>query len=797
MSRADRLYRSILEKGSEEDGDSMVRLCIPLDSARKVYGFKNTFIDSNVLKDLIDEYNDSVEPDSLASIATVWKSWKAKIHPVVDLDSKDKNCQRSDDIIEQIGNDMVGVLKRRFPQINRWNFTTRKGDGRGIHVFPLGVCMDNKSFVRFRKICKSVIENVFHDWTVDFAANVTLPGCVSKGGGSDYVYKSLDTETLDPFPGCVCNCMEIDDFVEDFASSSVPQQVVERNPNAETEFFLDLKRAAQGMPCVPENAILFAIVSPNSEDPLYKSAKALNDVLKVKSSRDACDALLVEYFLSESAPSFELHQDRSVDISKAFIQCLEKLKEMQLDETTLMKLISYQIPFVSASDDKIYLYTRRGWVLETMSYLKVWFAVLKDRVIGNDFKLKCSQVLQFVRVFWHLEEKVHLSKNFSNENFNEVVATRDHYLFSSKCDVFLKSTVLYPQFMNMNLLYTRADIESELEKFRNDKFSRIEFIINSCDRILDGELSVAELFGDNFLSDPCILGTYFIVSFMMFKSKQVRHFIHILRRMMFGMNKKIVFCVGHCGDNGKSTFLKVLMNCFGNTAGILSDKEARNISSNQTSPDLIKNSNKKVTLLDESGEMKINENFLKRLTGDNPCSSRMLFCDTEVFVCRTNFLCTGNSKPVISIDSALRKRLYSYSTNTEFVESLKEDFFHQRTDMTDWKRPRMPKLDIDTASCGFGLLLLLLGTDPDISDVDVTKFSEEPTIDIFIRNHICESEGSTLPDVEVYREIQTFCSSHNFDPSTLMNEFRQVYRERFINSKYRDLCLKNSMINSM
>jgi len=132
---------------------------------------------------------------------------------------------------------------------------------------------------------------------------------------------------------------------------------------------------------------------------------------------------------------------------------------------------------------------------------------------------------------------------------------------------------------------------------------------------------------------------------------------------------KVILLLGTRTRNGKSTFVRGLLNALGDYATTIDinsirDTRKKNGGSNPT-PDMASMEHKRLAVFSECGEHEtLDQGKLKELTGGDAQRARILYSNGTVFIPRAKLLMTSNF-PIIDRDGSLEKSKRIYTINFE------------------------------------------------------------------------------------------------------------------------------------
>lgn len=784
-----------------------VQVVIPCQITRGRFpGVMN--VDEIGLKEKLKKYSrliirlfmeDDIQRDSrVASLAVpLGKLGDCYIHPIIDLDLIDKTQVWTKQKLMEFADAAVEVLKQKLPKVS-WDVFTRDGRGGGIHLIPVNTCIPNKNYHLFCDFIKNSM--TITGWKVDCPSTVTLPGC-GKIGTLEYVYKNSANQ-FEPFPKCnlIDGCCKIDTFKTATDLEETSNLNLMRESEETRAYVHHLHRMTKPMECSSDTAVLYYLLNNNAPEDVqqlryYRAAESVVMRLRRKDKFEVMFASISEYMMKNAYSICILNNNRHLWMSQLLVDELENT-DNYMSTYKVYLLLSLQYPIFNVDDDKMCLYTPVGWTSEDKNNVATFHFLLLNYLkaktsLDKYGKFPHKKQLDFTKAFWDFK-----MNSLTHVNPNTLACTSDYYLITKDSSVFVKATLLYPYFSNTHLDYSKKKIEEGLRLFEEKK-EKIFFIIDNCHLIAEGSKSFQDLFEDaDFLKCPIMSCVYFFITFLMLKGKRVYQFINLLRNIMFGISKRVIFLVGSEGDNGKSTFSIALKAAFGASCGVFNDAEIVNKSNSATSPDFLTNSSKKIIFLDESGDLKFDVNVLKRITSEGLASVRGLYKSTEVVQCRPNFIAMGNSSPNIGVDRALKRRIILFKADSEFVSETDTSMMDVLTRTKKYGiRPRFAKLEmLQPDLVGFGLLIILIGM-RDCGDRDLTHDESmrvstllDPFLQIFIDS---DAEGSFLTLESVKGMVIKFCELYpTADFNCLMSQFHSEFSSRYTSHGVRNMGLR-------
>lgn len=720
---------------------------------------------------------------TLCLTTPIQKSPTTYIHPIVDVDYKSKQVFMDKDERCQIAKNIVAMLNSaNICGFKNWRFSIRDGNNSGIHLYHKYVKVKVEDYYNLLLRIKQTLDS--DTWTVDDKIqNITLPNC-GKLPSSEYVYK-------DPFgnpdPWLWCTDSECKGY-----SVSRPREKINKNDISVTksttlseyserseEFSKDMFHENTPTCCTPENALMYSVLFPNEEDgnDAYNSAIYIQKYLQSCNEKDTKDACIVESLLTNTKCILNLHRSRGIYISDSFFNKFIEAYESGC-VSNIYLLMSLQFP-IYIIEDGLYIYTEKGWIKEPISYVKFLITTILDfakQQCNNKIQISVQYMKIFMETYWAFDQKLINQKKDFKYLPNHVVCTKDFYLYTKHSTAFIKSTVLHPYFIGQTCKYTRDQLENGKKLF-DDAYPKILEIFENLYKVQDGTISFVTLFKrDDFMDCPILSCIYFLITYFNFDVPSIKFFLNTMHQILFGLTKRIIIMVGESANNGKTTLSKIISEAFGNLCGVFNDAElVKNTS--MTSPDFLRNAQKKITFLDESGDLKLDINVLKRITSNGLSSSRTLFKSTEIVKCLTNFMMCGNSKPILNVDQGLKKRIRCFELSSEFgyhPEPVAEYLStpHKYSDTN----PQFKKFGFNEENMGFGFLVLIMYMRP--FDVDnVKNFQIESSIAFFTRKHIELESGAFSSLMDVEECIEYFASANSIDANQLRASFINKYKK--------------------
>lgn len=799
---------ALLKEKHDATNEKNIYVYIPDKTVLSKVGLGKFRVPFDVLRETIEKYAFELP---ILTLTTPWaKSPYTYIHPIVDVDYKTKDQYQDTEGRFKDGQLMMKALNEaQILNLNNWSFSYREAPNSGLHFYHRHVKIATKDYPGFLLMVKNVLDD--ETWQVDAVIqNISLPYC-GKASDPQYVYKD-QFKNPDPWLWCdkttcenACKLINIPSKIRKEAKKQQPADFAVTENVSLQEYVTNLEKYAKNLytlsvptKCIEKNALVYAALSPDEKDmdDHYKSAEFVNQYLKRCSVKDGMDACMVEYFLTDTKCILKLHRDkRGIYISDEFYT---KFKEAYENGSVndMCLLLALQFP-IYVVDDVVYIYTEQGWVKESTKYIKWLIETIlhfaKGQASNSKLPVSIAYLKTFMETYWGFDEKIAQQKRDSKYMPNYVVCTNDYYIFARDSTTFVKATILHPYFINNTCWFSKNQLE-EGQKLFKEKFGQILDIFDNVLDVLYGKSSFVELFKDeNFLECPLMACIYFLITYFSFDIHALKYFLNLVHQILFGLTKRIILMVGASANNGKTTLSKILNAAFGNLCGVYNESElVRNAS--MTSPDFVNNAQKKITFLDESGEVKLDVNLLKRITSNGLSSSRTLFRTNEVLKCLTNFIMFGNSKPILHIDQGLKKRIRCFDLHSEFVPKScsKSEYLSERHKYTA-NNPHFKKMSFDEEQLGFGFLVLIMYMKPfalDNSDYEMSVFELEDTLTAFIKRHIVEANGESVSTSDLITCLRNFAQQHGADSSYLETRFFNMYSANLTPTGYKNIALK-------
>lgn len=767
-------------KQSEDDSEKSAWIYVPNQELISKLKWGKIRVNIQTLQDIVTSYVGDVP---LCLTTPIRKSPTPHIHPIVDLDYKKKDVVMDQSERIAAANQIVTILNSaNICNLNNWMYSTRPAVNSGIHLYHKYVKVSPEDYYNLLLRIQNVIGS--DAWIVDTTIyNMTLPRC-GKSPDSDYVYTSPFGDP-DPWLWCTddeCKKLSISKPKETGkknAQLTAKSETLSEYSEKSKEFRQSLVSESLPTTCTEDNALLYTILFPDFEDcnDAYNSATYIHKQLQRTSLTDANDACVVEYLLTNTKCILKLHQNRGINISDIFFtKFIEAYEQGCLENINL--LMALQFPVYNRIDDGLYIYTESGWVKESSTYLKFLINAIIDFAkgqTGSKRQISAPFVKLFMETYWAFDEKLTNQKKDIKYMPNHLICTNDFYLYTKNGTSFVKATVLHPYFIGQTCKYTKRQLEEGKVIF-DSTFPLILDIFQNMHQVQDGLISFVDLFKrTDFMDCPILACVYFLITYFNFNEQSIKFFLNTMHQILYGLTKCIILMVGESANNGKTTLSKIISEAFGNLCGVFNDAEmVKNTS--MTSPDFIRNAQKKITFLDESGDLKLDINVLKRITSNGLSSSRTLFKSTEIVKCLTNFLMCGNTKPIMNIDQGLRKRIRCFELSSEFgYHAEPVELYLSTPHQYSPTNPQFKKFGFNEENMGYGFLLILMYMRPFPVD-NVSLFELESSIAFFVKKHVEFDSNFLTTHQELEECISCFCKANSVDSTQLTATFVKKFK---------------------
>lgn len=772
-------YRGL--KNAEEIGnDKCAFLYIPDSEQISKVTWGKTRVDISTIQKIVE----NADPETTLCLTTpIQKSPTTYIHPIVDLDYKAKDVHMDRDERIDIANNIVGMLNSEsISNLKNWTFSIRDAKNSGIHLYHKYAKMKVEDYYNLLRRIKQTFES--DTWAVDDKIqNITLPNC-GKSPSPEYVYRDVFGNP-DPWLWCTDSDCKVYAVTKPREKANKGGELVLNKINTlseysekSEEFSKDMYNESLPTTCTPDNALMYSVLFPQEEDvsPTYTSAVYIQKYLQACNEKDTKDACIVENLLTNTKCIQNLHRNRGIYISDSFFNKFTEAYESGC-MSNIYLLMAWQFP-IYMMEDGLYIYTEKGWIREPLSYVKFLINTILDfakRQCNNKIQVSVQYMKVFMETYWAFDQKLINQKKDFKYLPNHIVCTKDFYLYTKHSPAFVKATVLHPYFIGQTCKYTREQLEDGKKIFDN-VFPKVLEIFDNLDKVQEGKISFVELFKDpDFLDCPILSCLYFLITYFNFEVRSIKFFLNTMHQILFGLTKRIIIMVGESANNGKTTLSKIISEAFGSLCGVFNDAElVKNTS--MTSPDFIRNAQKKITFLDESGDLKLDINVLKRITSNGLSSSRTLFKSTEIVKCLTNFMMCGNSKPILNVDQGLKKRIRCFELFSEFgyhPEPVEE--YLSTPHEYSLTNPQFKKFAFNEENMGYGFLLLIMYMES--FDVDnVSNFQIESSIAFFSRKHVELDPTAFASSLEIQECIDCFAAANSIDADQLRSSFIKKYK---------------------
>jgi P4 family phage/plasmid primase-like protien len=178
----------------------------------------------------------------------------------------------------------------------------------------------------------------------------------------------------------------------------------------------------------------------------------------------------------------------------------------------------------------------------------------------------------------------------------------------------------------------------------------------------------------------------------LFPDKTIREYIwQHLASTLIGYNKnQTINIYNGCGSNGKSKLIELMEKCLGDYYGTISASLITNKrpAIGGLSPELVKIAGARYVVMSEpSKDDKINDGYMKQLTGGDPIEARALHRDPITYVPKFKLaICTNNLMDIKSNDEGTWRRIRLVTFESKFVDKV---------DLSDTKNPHQFVKDLD------------------------------------------------------------------------------------------------------
>lgn len=767
------LLDSISVRGSEPTANQ-VKVVIPDENIRKSYY-------GSFVVDTVDLVNATKSMPVGASLSVTVKSLR-KMHPFLDFDLRDKklNPDRKNPAEEIIAN-----LKQLFKDDTNWVASIRNHPSSGIHI----ICT-NRYIVNYKDFVQRVTESVSFDnvtWKLDVPNNITLPGC-GKKCGDEFVYRTFDGK-LENNVICIldeCTELKFRKRRSDFEDNETKRK--KNNDDSTSDFektsqecedlLIELFELSKGhlfQQCTENNAFLYSQCLPRIENnPYYEAAEYFTSKFKLN-PRCIRLATIVEY-LQNFDSTLEFMESK-ISMKKT---TQEYIKLNSKNRINLFYLFCLQYPVISNAGS-LYLYQDNMWKLVDDNFLAFLILVIKNVLVpSNYFNLVNKDSVKLFFQMSIIESKFAMS-SIRNITFT----TTDNFIFCPSNKTYIKASILMPM-SSESLYFSKDEIVSVPITIQD-----LNRILNNAVRVSEGDISFVELFEG---VPECVgYALFVLLTFFNFDILRLKYFLHIFHSIMFGATKKILALTGVSADNGKTFVCKMLRQAFGDAANLFNYSELdKSVKKGDTSPDFVKSSNKKLTMLDEAGNLKIKSDMVKNLTGGGEASSRTLFKDTKPIACNTNFLFAANSFPDFDLnDRGILTRLELFDCVSNFVNipvSIDEYFSSRSVKMG--KFPNFPRLDLRKAA--LGLLSVLTNMEP-FDEIEEMRH-ESFLMNLFSRHFKTNNTTNSIPEVNVEQLFNTLHHDTMYTDKGLYLKFKSKFFDNLVSGWYQRVELLNDNV---
>lgn len=773
------LYMELLTISTlREKTGKKITVYVPDERIRNI-GVNGSYkVNVNKLKEFIESKKD-VGLSLCASIKEL-----NKIHVMFDIDyvgNIEANCNI------QMGRLIIEKLNTTMPNCN-WQFSIRKENVGGIHIFLTNYFVFYKDYEKSAVEISNILGLDNNFWKMDTKiSNFTLPSC-GKFCGKDYIYKTLDGN-YDPFPLCLesdCIMLEIlseirdyvchiktkkgkaDDFIETFCSTICPTNVCINEDNALIYYFKYFYENID----VTINPLLLAAKNIVNN---YGIILRTNDVKYFICSNVLC------YPNNKEIKLFNMI-GRDIMIHSDVINALvSSIKENCW--ITLTVLLSLQFPLWE-KNNKIFIFNNGEWkevsVNEIIMVLDLVLNNVKDCIKKKTIKCSKNDLKNNIVTFWNVNER---SKMLEGK-ISSFICTQDNYIYEFIEQQFIRSSIILPFTQKTSLFFKKCDLESITITSSDiyDLFSHIN-------KIYIGETSFLKYY-KSFINtntplteDPIFMIFYFITTFFSFDTIVIKYFFKLMRKILLGESKNIIYIVGETADNGKTTLMKILNSCFGGSSMIFSIVElSGNKNTLPTHPDIYKIGQKKLLLVDEAGSSQLNCNTVKQITSDGIVSVRSLYTDTTEVKCSANIIFFGNSKPNITLDEGVRKRLKLFNAEAVFYDQILSRLIDPFTLEVNWtdKIVTFPKIKLDINILSLGLLFILLKV-KQFDDIDQPSSVTEISISDYINAIVEEDSNSFILESQLEYYIASYCKKRNIS-EFIQHEILSTIHKKYVNN---------------
>ena len=242
--------------------------------------------------------------------------------------------------------------------------------------------------------------------------------------------------------------------------------------------------------------------------------------------------------------------------------------------------------------------------------------------------------------------------------------------------------------------------------------------------------------------------------------------------MLLGKNPKqiMLMLVGH-GSNGKSLLLETMLDIFGDYGISVEPElflESRNADSSRPRPEVVKLAGKRLCITSEPPKgLGLNENLIKRLTGNDTLSARLLYAKEEVSF-RPNVVPIMSSNHDVRIegtDHGIWRRIKQVPFNVQFEpnkeKGLDQKLLSERDGIFNWLLEGVKKYLSDGLS------------DPQVIADNTKRYrASQDVVSEWITDCCLIDQGDEKQKI-LYGSYFDWCKSNNYRPL----ESRDLYAE--------------------
>lgn len=391
--------------------------------------------------------------------------------------------------------------------------------------------------------------------------------------------------------------------------------------------------------------------------------------------------LLCAIYSDENCPGFTLititNDNSPVWYNTSLIEYITDYMENSSCAVLNCLVLVFPIKRSSNTNNRDYLVWNNGrWSVKQQDSIQVSSAMWLKEI-----KSKCSSssLCSWSKDMWSME-------NTDNNNFpSTIVFTSDGYLWDVDTGNLFRAgplDVVHPYSLN----WSSFDIE-KMNATYSDAYDWF------CDKWRDV---------DGTKNDDTEEAVDFLYKIFLYDMELVKYFVILLAGVCFDkMDKLFVVCLGETGDNGKTVMCQVLKTMLGTYCYPI-DERVISITKTPTSSDLIKCSQRWISLIDEISHDKLCTKTIKQVTGNTSSSLRELYQTTESVLFKTSLWVMGNNPPMANYDKALLRRLRVLNFKCTFVANGPTDPIEIKKSKTCARK----KIMVEKVSRGLFMLML-------------------------------------------------------------------------------------------